>query len=144
MDVTLARVLALAAVLALACAWGLLRRAREGRVTTPAGTDVRLRPDDLGEPLGARGTLVQFSTEFCAPCRSARRVLSALAARLDGVRHVELDATEHLELVRTLDIRRTPTVLVLDPCGKVVSRAVGVPSAEDLSGVLGVTPAAGV
>lgn len=142
MDVTLTRVFLLAAVLAVACAFGQRRRIRDGRARATPGAPA-LSPDDLGVPLGARGTLVQFSTESCAPCRSARRVLGAMAARLEGVRHVELDATEHLELVRVLDVRRTPTVLVLDSRGRIVSRVVGVPSAEELAGVLGSTPVPG-
>jgi thiol-disulfide isomerase/thioredoxin len=141
-DVTLTRVFVLVAVLAVAVGFGLLRRVRDGRLRV-ADDEQSLQAGDLGVPLGARATLVQFSTEFCAPCRSARRVLRALAERLDGVRHVELDAAEHLELVRTLDIRRTPTVLVLDSGGRIVSRAVGVPSAEQLTGALGVVPGAG-
>jgi thiol-disulfide isomerase/thioredoxin len=141
-DVTLTRVLALVAVLAAASAFGVRRRIQDGRARTTVGGPA-LGPDDLGAPLGACGTLVQFSSQFCAPCRSARRVLGALAARLDGVRHVELDAAEHLDLVRALDIRRTPTVLVLDPRGRIVSRAVGVPSAAELVGALGASPVAG-
>lgn len=131
-DVTLIRAAALVAVLALACAFGLFRRARDGRARSEGGV-LTLGPDDLGSPLGARATLVQFSTEFCAPCRSARRVLARLAGDVDGVRHVELDATEHLELVRRLDVRRTPTVLVLDAAGRVRTRAVGVPDPAELA-----------
>jgi hypothetical protein len=44
---------------------------------------------------------------------------------VDGVAHVEVDAEANLELVRRLDIRRTPTVLVLGPDGEIVRRASG-------------------
>ncbi|HEX4657152.1 MAG TPA: thioredoxin, partial [Streptosporangiaceae bacterium] len=44
---------------------------------------------ELGESLGQRATLVQFSTAFCAPCRATRRILAEVAGMTDGVAHVE-------------------------------------------------------
>lgn len=92
---------------------------------------------ELGEPLGARATLVQFSTAFCAPCRSTRRVLSDVAAMVDGVKHLEIDAESHLDLVRELGIRRTPTVLVLGRRGEIVRRGSGQPRKADVIAALG-------
>ena len=92
---------------------------------------------ELGEPLGRRATLVQFSTAFCAPCRSTRRILDEVARMTDGVAHVEIDAESHLELVRRLDIRRTPTVLVLGPDGRIAKRATGQPRKADVIAALG-------
>jgi len=90
-----------------------------------------LSADDVGG-LGRTATLVQFSTEWCQPCRAARRLLGEVAAHDDGVRQVEIDADSRLDLVRRFGITRTPTVLVLDHAGTVVSRVVGVPRAADL------------
>ena len=78
-------------------------------------------------PLAERATLVQFSTAFCAPCRAARQLLGLVAQQTPGVRHVEIDAESHLELVRALGITRTPTTLVLDPGGRETGRLTGVP-----------------
>ena len=105
------------------------------------GEDVdagRLDPALL-ERLGvgpAAATLVQFSTAFCAPCRALRRVSAEVAALLPAVQHVEVDAESHLAEVRELDIRRTPTLLVLDGAGRVVKRAAGVPTKAQLIAVL--------
>ncbi len=60
-----------------------------------------------------------------------------MAGMVDGVAHVELDAEERLELVRRLDILRTPTVLVLDAGGRVVRRASGQPRRADVIAALG-------
>lgn len=87
--------------------------------------------------LGERATLVQFSSAFCAPCRATHRILSDVAAMVDGVRHVEIDAEAHLELVRRLDILRTPTVLVLDADGQLVTRASGQPRKADVIAAVG-------
>jgi len=150
-------VVALAVVLVLAGAFGLYRKRTDGRlrataVPQPVADDApevgleaapsprhaaRLGARDLGEPLGDRATLVQFSTAFCAPCRATRRTLDEVAGMLEGVTHVEIDAEAHLELVRRLKVLRTPTVLVLDSSGHVVQRASGAPRKADVIAALG-------
>jgi thiol-disulfide isomerase/thioredoxin len=92
---------------------------------------------ELGLPLGERATLVQFSTAFCAPCRATRRILAEVAGMTDGVAHVEIDAESHLDLVRRLDIRRTPTVLVVGPDGRIAKRASGQPRKADVIAAVG-------
>jgi thiol-disulfide isomerase/thioredoxin len=125
-------------VLAAASAFGLLQRRRSGRVRV-RGRDggKRLGAAELGEDLGERATLVQFSSAFCAPCRATRRVLGEVAELVPGVTHVEIDAEDHLALVRELDILKTPTVLVLDADGRVVRRATGQPRKADVIAALG-------
>jgi thiol-disulfide isomerase/thioredoxin len=125
----LVRLAVLVAVLVVATAAGLLLRRRDGR-TREVTSGERLSASELGVPLGTRATLLQISAPVCAPCRAARRVLSAVAAADDGIRHVELDAEQHLDLVRRLQVLRTPTLLVLDPTGRVVARTGGVPDAR--------------
>ena len=135
------------AALALATATGLLYRTRNGTMRParppaggpagPAPAGPGLTTADLGAPLGARATLVQFSTAFCAPCRATRQVLADVAAMTDGIAHVEIDAESHLDLVRRLDVRRTPTVLVLGPDGRIARRASGQPRKADVIAALG-------
>jgi thiol-disulfide isomerase/thioredoxin len=97
----------------------------------------RLTGEDLGVPLGERATLVQFSSAFCAPCRTTRVVLGDVAGMVPGVTHVEVDAESHLALVRRLDITRTPTVLVLDAAGRIRKRATGAPRRADVIAAIG-------
>ena len=96
-----------------------------------------LGPADLGQPLGEQATLLQFSSAFCAPCRTARAVLGDVAAMVPGVVHIEVDAESHLDLVRQLDVIRTPTVLVLDATGRIRTRATGAPRKADVIAALG-------
>lgn len=118
-------VLVLVVVVALAI--GAWRRRVDGRARSVSSGE-RLTAADVGATLGQRATLLQFSAPVCAPCRAARRVLSAVAETAPGVVHVELDAGEHLDLARRLGVLRTPTVLVLGPDGQVVARTSGVPT----------------
>ncbi|MEU2731888.1 thioredoxin family protein [Streptomyces griseoviridis] len=126
------------AVLAVAGAGGAVWRRRSGRVRV-RGRDEgkRLGAAELGEALGERATLVQFSSAFCAPCRATRRILGEVAGMVPGVTHVEIDAEDHLDLVRALGILKTPTVLVLDADGRVVRRATGQPRRADVIAALG-------
>ena len=138
--------IALAATLLAATAVGFALRRRAGRfrparpetglATARPGTDV-LTEADLGRSLGARATLVQFSTAFCAPCRPTRQILAQVADMVDGVTHVEIDAAERLDLVRRLRISSSPTVLVLGPGGAIVKRAAGLPRKADVIAALG-------
>lgn len=122
--------LALVATVAL----GLLLRWKNGRFAAgPAAEDAeRLSPEDLGAPLGERATLVQFSSAFCTPCRATRQVLTQVVDLVPGVTTVEIDAESQLDLVRRLDILRTPTVLVLDADGAISSRASGAPTRDQV------------
>jgi thiol-disulfide isomerase/thioredoxin len=125
---------------ALAAAWWL--KGSGGRLSSERGPVTsrpteRLAPEDLGSPLGERATLVQFSTAFCQPCRATRRILTDVSGAVPGVAHVEVDAESHLDLVRRLHVRRTPTVLVLDAEGRIVRRASGQPRRADVVAALG-------
>ena len=142
----------LAAALIGAAAFGLWRRRTDGRLraapsassASSGGADpdvLALTADDLGAGLGSRATLVQFSTAFCQPCRATRQILAEVSGMVDGVAHVEIDAEARLDLVRRLDVTRTPTVLVLDPRGRITRRAAGAPRKADVIAALGDVPA---
>ena len=136
-------VVVLVVVLAAASAFGMWRLRTDGRGTSSgaAPTDedepgTWLTERDLGAPLGERATLVQFSSAFCAPCRATRQVLGQIAEAVPGVSHVEIDAESKLDLVRRLDVSRTPTTLVLDARGREIRRAAGVPRNNEVLAVL--------
>jgi thiol-disulfide isomerase/thioredoxin len=131
-----ASALILAGLVIVVTGLGLVWRVRNGRLREQPDGDA-LTASDLGAPLGERATLVQFSSAFCQPCRATRVVLGEVSDRLDGVAHVEIDAEARLDLVRRLDIMRTPTVLVLDARGHIVKRASGAPRKADVLAALG-------
>ncbi|WP_239455385.1 TlpA family protein disulfide reductase [Nocardioides gilvus] len=88
------------------------------------------------DQLGERATFLQFSSAFCAPCRATRRVLEEVTAVVPGVAHVEVDAESQLELVRRVNVMRTPTTLVLDASGREVTRATGAPTKQQVLAAL--------
>lgn len=149
-------------VLLAATAFGIWQRTTTGRIKdvppvvaipglTPASDDdppAEIEADVPGERsatltramagrLGARATIVQFSSAFCQPCRATRRIIEEVTAMVPGVTHIELDAEDNLELVRALDIRRTPTVMFLDAGGQLRKHASGLPRKADVIAALG-------
>ena len=140
----------LVVVLAAASAAGFAMRRRQGRfqstalvrtesadVSASASPDDRLSAADLGAPLGAQATLVQFSTEVCAYCGPTRELLTEVARERDGVAFVEIDASARMDLTRRLHVLSTPTVLVLDAVGTIASRASGPPRKAELLTAVG-------
>lgn len=118
------------AVLATATVGGLLYRARSGLLTAAPAREL---PAGLIEEPADGVTLLHFSSATCGPCRQVRAVCADLSATMAGVRHVEIDADEHLDAARELDIWRLPTLLVVDRRGRIAQRAVGVPDRTALT-----------
>jgi thiol-disulfide isomerase/thioredoxin len=98
-----------------------------GLSPAPEGSRSVLAGTSYDDQRGERATLLQFSSAFCAPCRATRRILDDVSSAVPGVTHVEVDAEEHLDLVRRLGVLRTPTTLVLDASGREITRASGAP-----------------
>ena len=121
-------------VLVAATAAGLVWKQRQGRLRTGTGHLDLLT--ELGQTPGDRATLLQFSSAFCAPCRATKRVLSDVAQAVPGVKHIEVDAESHLDVVRRLNILKTPTTLVLNSRGEVTQRAAGQPRKEQILAAL--------
>lgn len=103
-------------------AFGFYRRAVDGRVQTIPSCST---PGAVASPQNGPLTVLQFSSEFCAPCRRARAVLTDLIRGGASVRHVEVDVAQAPELVTQYEVNRTPTIVVLDADNVVHHRVVG-------------------
>ncbi len=124
-------------VLALATAYGLWWKKRQGAIRTKKSVPGhRLSAEVLGQELGSRATMVQFSSAFCAPCKATHALLSQMVIPMHDVKHIHIDAESHLELVRQLDIRSTPTTIFLNREGIEVGRAAGTPKREQVIAAL--------
>ena len=135
-------VLAAAVLLVAAVAWWL--RTHDGAVRTPAGRereDADVQTPSVFERLGVRPsdadlTVVQFSTAFCGPCRATKARLEQLQTTRPGLATVHVDAESHLDEVRELDVRRTPTLFFLDRAGAVIGRSSGAPRPAELTAIV--------
>ena len=125
------------ALTALAVWW---QRRRDGAVRGGDDAGERTTAAVL-EGLGVRPgeadlTVVQFSTAFCGPCRATRARLQQLQATRPGLAHVDVDAESHLDAVRELDVRRTPTLFYLDREGTLLGRSSGAPRPDELTALV--------
>jgi len=107
-------------------------------VTSAAGTDRTLAVlAALGvRPAAAELTAVQFSSAFCGPCRATKARLQQLARTRPGFTAVQVDAESHLDAVRALDVRVTPTLIWVDRQGDVVARSSGAPRPAELAALV--------
>lgn len=118
----------------LAAVTGIVLRARDGR--RRSGGPLRFDPSDAAADLGARATLVQFSTEVCARCPQVHRLLDGIAAREADIAHVEVDLTHRPDLSTRYRVLQTPTTFVVDGTGAVRARFHGVPNRNALADAL--------
>jgi glutaredoxin len=81
-------------------------------------------------------TVVQFSTAFCGPCRATKVRLQQLRTTRPGLAYVHVDAESHLEEVRALDVRSTPTLFFLDRTGAVLDRSDRALGAAELTALV--------
>jgi thiol-disulfide isomerase/thioredoxin len=121
-------------LLALATGIGMRLKATQGRIKQKKG--LQISTSEIGESLGERATVVQFSTTFCSSCRAAKVLISDVVSKLSDVKYVEIDAESNLDLVRKLDIRSTPTTLFLDKKGFEIARAVGAPKRDQITSAI--------
>jgi thiol-disulfide isomerase/thioredoxin len=123
-------VIVLAALVAGSTALGFLYLSFNGRVRRQSGREV-VRAKEVGATaLGSKATLLQFSTEVCAPCRTAHRVLGTIAKERFSVKHLDVDLTLRPDLATRFGVLQTPTILILDGYGRVRARIGGAPRPE--------------
>ena len=116
----------LGGLVAASTALGLVWKFAQGRIRRTDGLTVVAIADLPGVTKLARGaTLLQFSTEVCAPCAAMRRVLGTIASDRADVTHIELDLSARPDLATRFGILQTPTTLVLDASGGIRSRIGG-------------------
>ena len=129
--------LVLLALVSASSVLGLVWRARQGRVARADGSTVIRASEIPGiRRFAAGATLLQFSTEVCAPCVATRTLLGTVAAERSDVSHIDLDLTHRPELASRFKIMQTPTTLIVDRAGVVRARIGGAPRRDTLSAEL--------
>ena len=121
----------LVASLVVASIFGIYRAKTDGHVKAKSEAHI-WSTHNCNIDLGEKATLLQFSSSFCQPCRATKLLLSDVAISIPGVAHVEINAEEHLPLVRELGINRTPTTLILDKTGTIRGKASGLPKHSEV------------
>lgn len=122
-------------------------RVRAGGRGTPrrrSAADAEVSPEHLAAVgLDLDGTdmgVLLFSGGSCAACVRVKALLDELSPEIDAsgrrLRWVGVDVASHLDLAQTLRVLRVPTLVVLDPNGRVVARTSGGARLEALRAML--------
>ena len=137
------RLIIILVLLAFAATVGLIWKSQSGRThRVRSGEQVdlkRLSAEKAGKPVvkfGKKATLLQFSTEMCSVCVQTSRVLGELEKQTPGLVHIEVDVTNRLDLASHFKVLQTPTTLILDNTGRVISRISGAPKPTQLNQLL--------
>ena len=122
-------------VVAVSTVLAVLWRRREGRFDEAEG---RFTPAELGvvkldQP---SAVLVEFYGEDCAPCVTVQKRIGKIAAEVPDVQIVSIDAGARMDVADRHEVRRVPTLFVLDPDLRVIWRASGVPSEDAIRDAL--------
>lgn len=72
--------------------------------------------------------LMLVTSAFCGACARTRAVVNDAVRFLPGATVTEIDVARDPDSAESLDIRFTPTVIILDDAGDTVFRAEGVPT----------------
>lgn len=128
------RIALIALLILVALAAGFWWKARTGRaklVRTGELVDLgKLKAQKLGKPVtsfGKTATLLQFSTEICSVCVATARLYKDIEKATPGLKHIEVDITDRMDLAAHFGIMQTPTTLILDKHGMVKARIGGAP-----------------
>lgn len=129
-----------AALVLLAVAVGLSYRAWSGKghqVKSNVVVDLKkLAATAKGKPVtsfGKKATLLQFSAQYCAICPGVSRALGKIAEGQVGLKHLEVDITDRLDLAAHFSVNQTPTVFLLDSKGRIQYRFSGAPKLDVLT-----------
>ena len=81
--------------------------------------------DEFDKLVKDETTLVDFSAEWCGPCKMMAPIVEEL--KEEGYNIVEIDVDAHHEIAAEFNIRSIPTFLVFKQ-GEVVERVIGAQS----------------
>ncbi len=131
MDNRIALIGVLVAFVLAAGSWWKARTGRAKLVRSGELVDLsKLKAQKGGKPVqsfGKNATLLQFSTEVCSACVATARFYGDLEKATPGLKHIEVDITDRMELAAHFSIMQTPTTLILDKHGMVRARIGGAP-----------------
>lgn len=85
---------------------------------------------------GTTSVLVDFSAEWCGPCKMMGPVLEQLKRRMgDRIRILKVDVDENTELASKYNIRSVPTLMLFRD-GKILWSGIGVMTSDHLENVI--------
>jgi len=96
----------------------------------------KIDDENFAKETGDHVILVDFSAEWCGPCRMLTPILDALAVELkDKVKFAQIDVDQAPKTTSTFQITSVPTMILFKK-GKELNRIVGLKDQETLKKII--------
>jgi thioredoxin 1 len=80
--------------------------------------------------------LIDFSAQWCGPCKAMKPVLEKLKARLgEQIKIIKIDVDDNPEIATQLEIRSVPTLMIYQN-GERKWRKIGVSSVSEMESII--------
>ena len=137
MDNRIALIATLVLVVLVAGAWWRFSTGRAKLVRSGEIVDLgKLKATEGGKPItsfGKKVTPLQFSTEFCSICVQTAKLYKNLEKTTPGLKHIEVDVTDRMDLAAHFNLMQTPTTLILNKHVKLMARIGGAPRENEIA-----------
>jgi len=91
----------------------------------------KINSSEFEQVRNSKAAIVDFSAEWCGPCKMLAPVIDELSEEIDGVEFYNIDVDENPELAREFRIMNIPAVIALKE-GEVAGQQIGFVPKEDM------------
>lgn len=91
----------------------------------------KINSSEFEKVRSSKAAIVDFSAEWCGPCKMLAPVIDELSEEIDGVEFYNVDVDQNPELAREFRIMNIPAVIALKE-GEVAGQQIGFVPKEDM------------
>lgn len=91
----------------------------------------KINSSEFEQVRSSKAAIVDFSAEWCGPCKMLAPVIDELSEEIDGVEFYNVDVDQNPELAREFRIMNIPAVIALKD-GEVAGQQIGFVPKEDM------------
>lgn len=91
--------------------------------------------EELDKITSAGKTYIQFSANWCGPCRMITPIVESLESEFPNINFVKIDVDENREIALDYNVRGIPKIVVVEN-GNILTEAVGAKNKEELRTIL--------
>ena len=95
----------------------------------------KINSSEFGQVKNNKAIIVDFSAEWCGPCKMLAPVMEQLSDEITDVEFYNIDVDENPDLAREYRIMNIPAVIAIKG-GQVAGQQIGLVSKDDMKGFI--------